>query len=307
MRTTEFLAAATFLALVAAVYTAAGAVVIRALAVRLRGRPAPLPRWRRWMRRGVLAAAGAGLVCMAYAFAIEPGWVEVTHVALPTGKVPPGRPIRVVHISDLHCEGRPRLERSLPDLIAAERPDAIIFTGDAMNTPAGVPVFRELMARLAALAPTYAVSGNWDAAGDPAALYEGTGVMFLDGRRATLAVGPARLRLIGVPMARPADPGVERSEAFTIVLHHIGDLARGMDLSGVDLFCAGHTHGGQIALPLWGPLVTLTRHGDGRGRVELGGTTLYVNRGIGMEGGPAPRVRFGARPEVTVYHIGPEQ
>jgi predicted MPP superfamily phosphohydrolase len=74
----------------------------------------------------------------------------------------------------------------------------------------------------------------------------------------------------------------------------------------VDLYCAGHTHGGQIAVPSYGALVTLSRFGK---RYEAGlyrekSTTLYVNRGIGMEGG-VPRVRFWSRPELTVIDLVP--
>jgi hypothetical protein len=74
-----------------------------------------------------------------------------------------------------------------------------------------------------------------------------------------------------------------------------------------DLYCSGHTHGGQIALPLYGALVVLSDCGK---RFEAGlyrvrGTWLYVNRGIGMEGGPVLRVRFWSRPEVTVYELVP--
>jgi predicted MPP superfamily phosphohydrolase len=70
----------------------------------------------------------------------------------------------------------------------------------------------------------------------------------------------------------------------------------------------GHTHGGQIALPLYGALITFSKYVKRyeAGLYREGETWLYVNRGIGMEGGPVPRVRFWARPEVTVIEISPE-
>jgi len=75
----------------------------------------------------------------------------------------------------------------------------------------------------------------------------------------------------------------------------------------VDLYCAGHTYGGQIDLPFYGALMTLSKYGK---KYEAGlyrkeGTWMYVNRGIGMEGCPAPRVRFCARPELTIIEIYP--
>src|ERR1043165_896247 len=96
--------------------------------------------------------------------------------------------------------------------------------------------------------------------------------------------------------------------AFTILLYHTPDEILDVAATGrVDLYCAGHTHGGQVALPVYGALVTLWKFGK---RYESGlhrerDTWLYVNRGIGMEGGPAPRVRFLARPEVTVIELAP--
>jgi hypothetical protein len=76
---------------------------------------------------------------------------------------------------------------------------------------------------------------------------------------------------------------------------------------GCDLYCAGHIHGGQIALPWYGALVTLARFGKRfeSGLYQVGSTALYVNRGIGMEGGAMPWGRFCAGPEITVIEIQP--
>ena len=102
--------------------------------------------------------------------------------------------------------------------------------------------------------------------------------------------------------------GSARKEELTVFLHHWPDEIHTAAEGGVDLYCAGHTHGGQVALPFYGALVTLSQFGkqfEG-GLYKVGGTWLNVNRGIGMEGGRAPRVRFCARPEVTVIEVIPE-
>jgi uncharacterized protein len=95
-------------------------------------------------------------------------------------------------------------------------------------------------------------------------------------------------------------------DAYSIFVYHYPDEIYAV-AGKVDLYCAGHTHGGQVALPLYGALLTLSRFGKRfeAGLYEVDGTQLYVNRGIGMEGSGAPRVRFFARPEITVYEIGP--
>ena len=75
--------------------------------------------------------------------------------------------------------------------------------------------------------------------------------------------------------------------------------------AGVDLQLSGHTHGGQVRLPLYGALLTLSAMGKRfeAGLYRLGEMALYVNRGLGMEGGAAPRVRFLCRPEITVFDL----
>jgi predicted MPP superfamily phosphohydrolase len=74
----------------------------------------------------------------------------------------------------------------------------------------------------------------------------------------------------------------------------------------VDLFLAGHTHGGQWRLPGFGAILTSSRFWkryEG-GAYREGGTQLYVSRGIGMEGFGAPRARFFCPPEVVAISLG---
>jgi uncharacterized protein len=77
----------------------------------------------------------------------------------------------------------------------------------------------------------------------------------------------------------------------------------------VDLLLAGHTHGGQIRIPGLGPLVTFAnikrKSAAGLSRLN-GGGYMYVNRGLGMEGGKAPRIRLFCRPEVSVITVKPQ-
>ena len=88
-------------------------------------------------------------------------------------------------------------------------------------------------------------------------------------------------------------------------LHHYPERAVAASRRGVELMVAGDTHGGQIRLPLLGPLVQMSRFGRyfDMGLHRVGGSWLYVNRGIGMEGGNAPRMRFLCRPEVALIEL----
>jgi predicted MPP superfamily phosphohydrolase len=63
-----------------------------------------------------------------------------------------------------------------------------------------------------------------------------------------------------------------------------------------------------VALPWYGALITFSKFGKKyeSGLYRVGTTTLYVNRGLGLEPRPGPQVRFLARPEIAVFDILPE-
>jgi len=299
-----------FLAFLVAVYALAAVTLVR----RFRGRSAE--RSRRWRSIGNLAVVLAvlGLPCFYYGWRIEPFWPEVTRIPITTDKLAPGESaIRVVHLSDLHSERRERLEPILPRLVAALRPDIIVFTGDAINGLDGLPTFKRCLGQLATIAPTFAVRGNWDAWYFPQAdLFGGTRAHELDGEIAPVLLPSGRtVFLAGISVRHEARLGAMLSRLpaheLSLFLFHYPDLIESVRESSVDLYCAGHTHGGQVALPLYGALVTFSAFGKKyeSGLFQEGATAMYVNRGIGMEGGPVPRVRFLARPEITLYEISP--
>lgn len=315
MSLTELISASVFVTAVAMVYVLVVDIAFKAWKRRKQRDDASLSAWRFWYPRIVLTLAAIGLVCMAYARFIEPNWLQVTHVEIQSLKIPSGTfPIRIVQISDTHSEAKPRLEPRLPGVIAGLNPDLIFFTGDAANGPAGVPVFRKLMKDLSAIAPTYAVAGNWDmhhSWGD--LLYGGLGITELDGKAQKVTIRGVDVWIAGAPFDQPelVNPmlaAVPRG-ALTVLLFHSPDLVQSLSPGKADLYFAGHTHGGQVALPYYGALITFSKFGKEyeSGLSRYGDTLIYVNRGIGMEGGPVPRVRFCSRPEVTAIDLAPVQ
>ncbi|MBD1937970.1 hypothetical protein [Microcoleus sp. FACHB-68] len=95
-------------------------------------------------------------------------------------------------------------------------------------------------------------------------------------------------------------------DRFHIVLGHAPDCALG-DVDA-DLLVAGHTHGGQVRLPFVGPVFTRSKipRSWAAGMTKLtGNRTLIVSRGIGMQRGVAPRVRFLCRPELVIIELLP--
>ncbi|MBS2005336.1 MAG: metallophosphoesterase [Cyanobacteria bacterium SZAS LIN-5] len=258
----------------------------------------------------ILALGAVGSLCVLYGFFVEPYWLSVEHVKLSSTKLAKGQFVRLVQISDLHCDPEKRLEDKLPLAISAEKPDAILFTGDAINSAAGLQNFRQCLTRLASIAPTFVVKGNWDAwYFKDSDRFGGTGAVELDSKAVPLIVRGSKILIAGLPVG--TKQSVRETVANTspdlyrIFLYHYPDYIEEMARNNIDLYLAGHTHGGQVALPFYGALVTLAATGKKyeSGLHQLGTTYIYTNRGIGMEGGRAPRVRFCARPEVTVFDI----
>ena len=308
----EKVAALLFMAVVGAVFVAAGLWASAWLVRRIRRKAEPTHSAAgRWTRRGVLTAAGAGVGCILWAKFREPYWPEITYTTLRTGKLRGARrPVRIVQFSDMHCDPTLRLEPRLGGLIADCQPDLIVFTGECVNAPAGLDNFKRCLSEIARIAPTYVCRGNWETFFRGLDYFGQTGAIELNGTPVRVEVAGARLTLAGqaVGNSRPLADALAGAapEDFTVFLHHypkvIYELA---DTGRVDLHLSGHTHGGQIALPLYGALVTLSGHGKALewGRYTVKDTTLYINRGIGMEGGRWPRVRFCARPEISVFDL----
>ncbi len=313
MQTAESIRMLIFLSLIAAIYTFAALIVIKWLLHKFKSTRLSQQKAQVWFRRLILGLSFIGLLCFAYAYFIEPYRLSITRLQIQSAKLASGtKPIRIVHLSDLHSDPKLRLEEQLPLVIKNENPDLIVFTGDSINSPEGLNNFRTCLASLAAIAPTYAVKGNWDTAfWSRLNLFAGTGAKELNGNRETLKVNGASVYIAGVAVGNegqmPQALETIPQNAFSIFLYHYPDLIPEIAEQKIDLYCAGHTHGGQIALPFYGALITLSKFGKQyeAGLYQVSQTALYVNRGIGMEGGNAPRVRFCAAPEITVIELVP--
>jgi predicted MPP superfamily phosphohydrolase len=255
--------------------------------------------------------AVVGVACFLYGWFVEPYRVEVSNINISTGKLH-NTSLRIVQISDLHCDNKVVNENKLAGLINPLNPDIIVFTGDLLNTPEGLPECKSALAGLKAQIGKYAVYGNFDEWFSKSLdLFSGTGFEILNGKSLALSKDGETFIISGLNYDDPekwrdvlqdVPPG-----HYSIFLYHTPDLIEDIQGQNVDLYLAGHTHGGQVQLPFYGALITLSKYGKKyeAGRYTVGTTTLYVNRGLGMENFPAPRVRFLARPEITVFDVTP--
>lgn len=271
--------------------------------------------WKSQRKTAMVAAAVALLLVgvAVDAFLVEPHWLEVSYVRLSTPKI--SRPVRIVVLADLQTDEIGPYERDVFRRILQQQPDLILLAGDYIQ--AGEPLRSELYGELSTFlgdigfpdrAKAFAVEGNVDS-GEWTEGFRGLQVAAV---RSTRSFELGELRLTCLAMHESLSSGLRiehnRPDRFHIVLGHVPNFALGH--VEADLLVAGHTHGGQVRLPLVGPLMTLSSipRSWAAGRTDLpGGGTLLVSRGIGMERSGAPRLRFLCRPELVVVDLVPEK
>jgi predicted MPP superfamily phosphohydrolase len=266
-------------------------------------------------RAGLLvgAAAAAGL---AWAW-FEAGWLRVEQVEVTVPELPSELDgLRIAHLSDFHLgvpsRGRRATERAVA-WVEDRRPDIVTVTGDLLTRSKGAPVLRELVARLAGVAPTFLILGNHDFAISrdpfadrsppldlsPARLLSDAGATIeLRGRRVYVAGADPRSRWVR-SRPQPEQLAVSRADAdLRILLLHYPRLVDGLPQGAFDLVLAGHMHGGQINLPYPGGKLHLAhlRARFTRGLYVLPAATMHVSAGLGTTFVP---FRFAARPEAS--------
>jgi hypothetical protein len=281
-----------------------------------------------WALVLVNVAASAALVWGAL---VEPLRLQVTEMKVECGdSVADALPFRLLHVSDLHVEGWGQREERVLELARQSAPDLIVLTGDyvslsCVDDPVAHAHTRRLLASLSAPAGVFAVLGSPPVDRNSSRLFDGLSIRLLrdevaivqhggTGRGAGDRTPGHRLALLGLECTHQPDLDAARLEevacgaprgVYRVLLYHSPDLALIAPEVGVDLYLCGHTHGGQVRLPLVGALVTSSQLGKRFevGHHRIGPTRLYVSRGIGLEGMGAPRVRFLCPPEMTLFTL----
>jgi predicted MPP superfamily phosphohydrolase len=265
---------------------------------------------RRRFLRVVAVTGAAATVGGAGALQAAPRRLRVSRHRMRLGD---GQPLRVVQLTDLHL-GRATPAALLRQALGAAhraRPDLVVMTGDYLNrTLRYLPDLDRLAARLPR--PCVATLGNhdhWSGAEAIARVLGRRGITVLRNSHAVLRLRGRELTVVGVDdgttghadVAR-ALAGVARPET-ALVLTHNPRTAEEIVLRGARLVLAGHTHGGQIAIPRL--TRALARAGGMRylsGWYPVGPGRLYVSPGVGSA---VFRLRLGRRaaPEAAVFEL----
>lgn len=277
--------------------------------------------WRR--RRAGKAGGGPDVLgalltlvwlVVGYGSFIEPRMLVTREYDLPlaTQGVEP-RTITVAVISDLHLGTYRHAEwvKTVVERVNAANPDIVLLAGDLASNPTGTKEFGPLSG-LKSRYGTYAALGNWDyltGAVDVRKAVEATGVEVLTNESVGFDIAGRELRIAGLDDVRYGKPDWDAMlarvppGAFTVLLVHNPDAAPVAEVRGIPLVVAGHTHAGQIRLPLVGPVPTLpTKLGRSfdKGTFAFGPTRLFITPGVGESG---PRTRLFDPPEISILHL----
>ena len=278
----------------------------------------PLTR-RRFLKRALAATLLGGGTTSAYAWRIEPHWVEVVRRDLPIARLPDrlaGRTL--VQLSDLHV-GPEVADSYLKDAlkrVSALEPDLVVLTGDFVTCVRGEQVERAARV-LSHLKPprlgAFAALGNHDygscyglrkVADRLTRRLRDLGIDVLrNDRREVHGLTVAGIDDYWGPNYCPTKVLATLShDRANLVLCHNPDVADEPVWDGYRgwILC-GHTHGGQCKPPLLAPpLLPVKNKRYVAGEIDLfDGRRLYVNRGLGH----LLRARFNVRPEVTVFTL----
>ncbi len=268
----------------------------------------------------VLAFQSIGTLLMVYGFMVEPQFPVTNHYSLTiktSGKV--GQ-LRIVHLSDLHMDYFTRCETRAIDKINALEPDLVLFTGDFFNLshredPQTDRDIQSFFDRLKPKYGIYAVTGSpsVDLQNSVSRILEGCDFHLINEKVVKLSIESKQIELIGLSCThRPHDdqrrlkeifgePGPGSNSDARILLYHSPDLAPAIAKEGITLQLSGHTHGGQVQIPFFGPIFAASLYGLklSQGFYQINQAMyLIVSRGLGLEGNAAPRVRFFSPPEI---------
>jgi len=274
-------------------------------------------------RRGFLKAAGGvlfgaglgGALGLKYAREVEPNLLQIEKIDIPFRSLPASLDgTRLVCLSDFHLHPYTQIELVQECVRQVNRLDAdvVCLLGDyVFDRAEAIFELAPVLAGIETRHGPYSVLGNHDLWTDPelvSAILEREGIPVLENEHVTIELPRGGLVLAGLEDGWSGKPDLDAAlsgqtdELPLILMMHEPDFADRFRSDGrVDLQLSGHTHGGQVRLPVVGAPF-LPRYGQkyDQGLYDLDGMWLYTTRGIGVIG---PPLRFNCRPEITLLTL----
>ncbi|OIK15473.1 hypothetical protein BIV60_09400 [Bacillus sp. MUM 116] len=265
------------------------------------------------MYLGLLAA---GIMMGTYSFKIERFWYQVKEVKLKIKNLPKAfEGWRIVQFSDVHLGFHYGIDdfQHVIKLINGLKPDIIFFTGDLVQIgnykpePA-IPLLQSLNGLRGG---KWAVIGNHDfyTKNQVINVLKNSQFHVLDNNQDFIEVDQQRLYIAGIDDQMYGNPNIGKAvegrtqQDCVLLLAHEPDIADESIKHPISAQFSGHSHGGQIRFPFYGPIikqVLASKYSDGLYKIGENKMPLYVNRGIGTT---KLAVRFHCRPEITVFHL----
>jgi predicted MPP superfamily phosphohydrolase len=220
--------------------------------------------------------------------------------------------LQIVQLSDLHfatCFDRKFFENVVESCLAWHA-DLIVVTGDLVEDDSVLEWIEPLLGRLEARLGKFAILGNHDRDHNPRRIIaelNRAGFETLEGEWTSVDCDGAVLAIGGTsePWGPPLDRRAMPAADFRILLSHSPDQFYVAQRSGIDFVLSGHNHGGQVRLPLVGPIFMPSRYSRrfDRGFFRRGDTLMYVSEGVA---GKHP-YRYGCPPEVARFVLRVKQ
>lgn len=220
----------------------------------------------------------------------------------------------ICQLSDLHLESLRISPERIEQVVMAQKPDLLVITGDIISTRTDLDKLDPYLKRLTATCGKYVVMGNNDYGNLSHTLFKRYLQQFQTLGWTPLLNDASFLSSLDLWVIGVDDPATSHDDvdlayqkvltpSFRLVLAHSTDCLDDVAKYGAELLLTGHTHGGQIRLPGFQPLITNTYlgdHGIYEGYHVINGVPLYISRGLGESIIP---LRFNVAPEIAFFTL----
>lgn len=267
---------------------------------------------RKFIKSGVIVT---GVALFLDAFWIEHNFIQTNEFFLNNATEGANNNIKIVQISDIHIQILNSPLEELAEMLNKLQPDLIVFTGDVLDRPENITVFKSFIELIDVHIPKASILGNWEYWANVTMeelnlIYKNNNCRLLINQGTQFKLREKTFSITGVDDFVAGDPDIIEAlkwyqpADYHIILNHCPqytDQIRSALSSNIkaDLILSGHTHGGQVNLFGFCPYLPKGSGKYVKGWYD-GNPKMYVSKGIGTSIFP---IRLGSRAEVAVFNF----